>query len=184
MLAEGAFPAGAGARTGPSQGVSSGVFTPGHGSVLAAAKAYFGGYAYHPAQPIAFPHKVHLAKGLTCQLCHTGVATGPDASIPNVKFCMACHQTIDKDKPIIQKVASYYRRGEDIPWVRVYEYSPVSHLKFNHGPHIRAKVECSVCHGDMTKQTTAVRAVNLTMGRCIDCHRQRHVSVSCETCHY
>jgi Cytochrome c7 and related cytochrome c/Class III cytochrome C family len=168
----------------PSQGVSSGVYTSGHTSILAAAKDYFGGYPHDPAQPIAFNHKAHLARGLTCELCHAGAATGAVAGIPSVKFCMACHLTIDKDKPAIQKIAAYYRRGEEIPWVPVYAYNPTAHLEFNHAPHIRAKVACSTCHGDLSQQTTAVRAVNLTMGRCIDCHRQRRVSVDCTTCHY
>ena len=71
-------------------------------------------------------------------------------------------QVIATDRPEIKKVAAYQARGEDIPWVRVYDYSASAHLKFNHAPHIRAGVDCSNCHGDMTKQTTAERAVNLT----------------------
>ena len=113
-----------------------------------------------------------------------GVDQGPDAAIPSVKFCMSCHLVIAKDRPEIKKVAAYQARGEDIPWVRVYDYSASAHVRFNHAPHIRAGVACSNCHGDMLQQTTAVRAVDLNMGYCLSCHTQRKASIDCTTCHY
>ena len=170
---------------GPSQQSSSaGVFSPAHSTVRSAISDFLNEHPAHPTQPIAFPHKVHLARGLQCQVCHTGVDQGPDAAIPSVKFCMSCHLVIAKDRPEIQKLARYQARGEDVPWVRVYDYSASAHVKFNHAPHIRAGVECSSCHGDMLQQTTAVRAVDLNMGYCLSCHTQRKASVDCTTCHY
>lgn len=175
----------ASADSGPSQQTQGdSVFTPAHDSVRAAIADFFESHPAHPVQPIDFPHKTHLAKGLQCEVCHTGVSQGPEAAIPSVKFCMNCHQVIAKDRPEIKKVAAYQARGEDIPWVRVYDYSPQAHVRFNHAPHIRAGVACASCHGDMTQQTTAVRAVNLNMSYCLSCHTQRKVSVDCETCHY
>ena len=159
------------------------VFTPAHRSVLDAVRDFFNRRPA-PVQPIAYTHKVHLANGMQCTDCHTAVETGPVASIPGVEVCMTCHQTIATDKPEIKKLAAYQQRGEDIPWQRVYAYSPTVHLKFNHAPHIRAGVECRMCHGDMTQQTVAVRAVDLNMGYCLNCHRQKQASVDCITCHY
>ena len=159
------------------------VFTPAHRSVLDAVRDFFNRRPA-PVQPIAYTHKVHLAKGMQCTDCHTAVETGPVASIPRVEVCMTCHQTIATDKPEIKKLAAYQQRGEDIPWQRVYAYSPTVHVKFNHAPHIRAGVECKMCHGDMTRQTVAVRAVDLNMGYCLNCHRQKQASVDCITCHY
>jgi hypothetical protein len=160
------------------------VFTPAHSSVRDAIADFFESHPRQPVQPIAFPHNTHIAKGLPCELCHAGVNQGPEAAIPSVKFCMSCHLVIAKDNPEVKKVAAYQARGEDIPWVRVYDYSPGAHVRFNHAPHIRAGVACSSCHGDMAHQTTAVRAVNLNMDYCLSCHTQRKVSVDCETCHY
>jgi hypothetical protein len=166
----------------PQQG--QGVYTPAHDSVRSAISDFLGRHPAQPTQPIAFPHKTHLAKGLKCEVCHTGVDQGPDAALPSVKFCMACHGSIAVDRPEIKKLAAYQARGEDIPWVRVYNYNASAHVKFNHAPHIRADVACSSCHGDMTQQTTAVRSVNLDMGYCLACHTQRSVSVDCTTCHF
>jgi hypothetical protein len=36
----------------------------------------------------------------------------------------------------------------------------------------------------MTTQTVAERKVNLTMGFCIECHKQHNASIDCVTCHY
>jgi hypothetical protein len=163
--------------------LSSGVFTTAHPSATSAVKDFLDFHPEHPVQPIAYTHKVHLANGLQCENCHVGVDQGPDARIPGVTFCMTCHQAIDTDNPEIKKIAAYAQRGEEIPWVRVYNYSPSAHVKFNHAPHIRAGVQCASCHGDMTTQTTAERKINLNMGTCIQCHRAKQVSVDCELCH-
>ena len=161
----------------------TGVFSPAHRTVFDALREFLG-YRSKPVQPIAFTHKVHLANGLKCVDCHVGVDTGPEPRIPGVSTCMTCHIAIATDKPEIKKVAAYQARGEDIPWQRVYGFEPESHVRFNHAPHIRAGVDCSTCHGDMTKATVAERTVNHTMGFCVTCHNQRKASVDCVTCHF
>ena len=149
-----------------------------------AVEDYLDMHPEHPVQPIAYTHTVHLANGLQCVFCHVGVDQGPEAQIPGVTVCMTCHQVIAADRPEIKKIAAYQARGEEIPWVRVYNYSQSAHVRFNHAPHIRAQVACSTCHGDMTKQTTAERKVDMNMGFCIGCHKQKQVSIDCDTCHF
>lgn len=163
--------------------VSSPTFTPAHRTALDAVKEFFS-LLPAPVQPIAFTHQAHLANRLQCTDCHTGVEKGPEAGLPSVKLCMTCHSVIATDRPEIKKVAAYLTRGEEISWQRVYSFSPSAHLKFNHAPHIRAKVACASCHGDMTQQTVAVRSVDLNMGFCINCHKLRKVSIDCTTCHF
>jgi Cytochrome c7 and related cytochrome c len=162
---------------------SSPVSTPEHRTVSDAVREFFGSRS-KPVQPIAYTHKVHLANGMQCTDCHVGVDQGPDARIPSVNFCMTCHQVIATDKPEIKKLAAYRARGEDIPWQRVYGFQPSAHVRFNHAPHIRAGVDCKLCHGDMTTQTVAERKVDHTMGFCITCHQQKGTSIDCVTCHY
>jgi cytochrome c7-like protein len=167
----------------PTQESNSPVFTPAHRTVLEALREFFN-RPPAPFQPIAYTHKAHLAHGMQCTDCHTGVDEGPDARIPGVNLCMTCHQVIATDKPEIKKLASYAARGEDIPWQRVYNFEPSAHLKFNHAPHIRAGIACAKCHGDMTQQTVAVRIVDLNMGYCLRCHKEQNASIDCVTCHY
>jgi hypothetical protein len=159
------------------------IFTPAHRSFAAAVEDFF---SYHPTpvQPIAFTHKVHLANGMECANCHTNVEKGAIAGIPDIRLCMTCHQVVATDKPEIKKMAALFASGQDIQWQRVYNYSPTLHVKFNHAPHIRNGVECATCHGDMRQQTQAVRAVNINMGFCINCHKSRKVSAECATCHF
>ncbi len=165
------------------QSQTSPVFTPAHRSLTDAIRDFFGVHPT-PVQPIAYTHKVHLANGMECTNCHTNVENGPVAGIPSIKLCMMCHQVVATDKPEIKKMAALYARGEDIRWQRVYDYSATSHLKFNHAPHIRAKVECITCHGDMRQRTVALRTVNMNMGFCVNCHKLKKVSVECITCHF
>jgi hypothetical protein len=159
------------------------IFTPGH-PTFRSALVDFLQIRSEPVQPIAFTHKVHLANNLTCEVCHTGVTQGPQAGIPSAKFCMACHLVIAKDKPEIQKLTAIVGRGEDVARQRVYDYSPLSHVRFNHAPHIRAGVACANCHGDVSQQTVAVKAVNLNMGYCVACHTEKKAPLDCQTCHY
>jgi Cytochrome c7 and related cytochrome c len=164
--------------------VTTGIFTPAHPTAYAALQDFIDVHPEHPVQPIAYTHTVHLAKGLPCTFCHVGVDSGPEPRIPGINVCMSCHGSIATDRPEIKKIAAYKERGEDIPWVRVYNYSDSAHVRFNHAPHISAGVDCASCHGDLTKQTTAERKVNMNMGFCINCHTQKKVSIDCETCHY
>jgi hypothetical protein len=159
------------------------VFTPAHATVGAAVGEFFSRRAT-PVQPLAFPHKTHLAKGVACTDCHESVATGPIAGIPGVKTCMICHESIATDRPLIQQVTAYAKRKVDIPWQRVYGYAPSAHVRFTHAPHIQAKVDCATCHGNLAEQTVAERKVDLTMGFCVTCHRSRQASLDCLACHF
>ena len=164
--------------------VTTGKFTTSQPSVRAEAREYLDSYPAEVQQPIAFPHKVHLKNGMQCEVCHRGVTQGAQAAIPSVSLCMTCHQVIARKKPEIKKLAGYYKKGEDVPWQRVYWFYPSAHVSFWHAPHIRAGVDCKSCHGDMRQETVAVRKAGLTMGFCLNCHTLRHAPTDCTTCHY
>jgi hypothetical protein len=166
----------------PAQ-VSSSVFTPAHRTTAEAARDFF---AIRPAaiQPIPFPHKTHIAKKAVCADCHESADKGPIAGIPSVKTCMICHSQIATDKPLIKQVTGYADKGLEIPWQRVYGFTREAHVRFNHAPHIRASVDCKTCHGDLAAMTVAERAVNHSMGFCVNCHKQKNASNDCLTCHF
>ncbi|MGB8325039.1 MAG: cytochrome c3 family protein [Candidatus Acidiferrum sp.] len=136
-----------------------------------------------PVQPIAFNHQLHLKNGMECASCHMGVTEGPDAGIPSVSFCMACHQEVATNNPEIKKLTAYAAKEQEVPWQPVYWFYPSEHVRFWHAPHIRAGVDCKECHGDMTQQTVAVRSKKLNMNFCISCHRAKGASADCTTCH-
>jgi hypothetical protein len=135
-------------------------------------------------QPIAYSHKQHIALGLKCIDCHSGADVSAAASIPSLNKCMLCHAKVGTDKPEIRKLAAYADKKQEVPWQRVYGFSPAALVKFQHAPHFRAKVACERCHGDMTQVTTADVQVKHSMGSCVSCHRQNHASEDCAACHY
>jgi hypothetical protein len=165
---------------------SSPTFTTAHASFGDAAK-HFLNIRPTPQQPIEFPHKIHTVNeiGIECRECHSGVRTGPRAGIPSVNFCMTCHENIGDPKDVrIQTLRDHAKRGEDMPWQRVYGFVEESHVRFNHSPHIRVGVDCTTCHGNLAQMTVAERVVDQTMGFCINCHKQKGASIDCLVCHY
>ena len=160
------------------------VFTPARASFGQAVREFIGRRPTEVAQPFPFSHQIHLSKGALCTDCHTAVETGPRASIPGLNTCMICHSQIATDKPLIQQITKMQEQGLDMNWNRVYSYFPESHVRFEHAPHLRAKVECSNCHGTQIEPTVARRAVDMDMGFCVNCHKQRQASNDCLTCHY
>jgi hypothetical protein len=169
--------------TQPPAQMSTAVFTPAHRTFGEAVRDHFG-VRSNPTQPIPFPHNVHIAKKAVCTDCHESVEKSPIAGIPSVKTCMICHSQIATDKPLIKQVTDYSEKGIEIPWQRVYGFVHEAHVRFNHAPHIRANVDCATCHGDLSKQTVAERAVDHGMGFCVNCHTEKKASNDCLTCHY
>jgi hypothetical protein len=135
-----------------------------------------------PVQPIPYSHRQHLALGLQCEQCHANPDGGELMTFPPVAICMGCHQAIAADRPSIQKLAAFAAAGTPVPWARVYQMP--DYVFWSHGAHLRAKVTCAECHGDvaslevMSQQTDVV-----TMLGCRRCHDQRQAFTDCIDCH-
>jgi len=97
---------------------------------------------------------------------------------------MLCHAKLLTRDPEVQKVIAYADKNVEIPWVRVYSFASSANVKFRHAPHYQAGISCSTCHGDLTKAGVAEHTVTHNMGTCLTCHRQKHASEDCATCHY
>ena len=135
-------------------------------------------------QPVEFPHNRHVGLGLACLDCHTTADTRAAAGMPSVRKCMLCHEKLATDKPGVKRVAEYAAKKREIPWKRVYGFDPEALVKFRHAPHLRAKIDCTTCHGDVARMTVAERAVRHNMGSCLSCHRDRKASEDCASCHF
>ena len=152
--------------------------------ILLAASAAFAFRRSAPVpQPIAYPHKTHIANQMECLTCHANADRANMATFPSVADCMVCHENIKTDSPEIKKLAAYAARNEEPPWVRVYQFEAEADVYFTHKRHVKANIDCSRCHGDQANAMDARQRVHWTMGKCIDCHRENKVSVDCLTCH-
>lgn len=150
---------------------------------------------YHPSQPINFSHKIHAdINGIQCQYCHAGVEKSKTAGIPSAMVCMNCHKVIDQNqagtedsKKEIAKI--YYAVGWDndkkvytgeehpLQWAKVHVLP--DHVFFSHQQHVVVgKQECATCHGDVKAMGTVEQQRPLTMGWCINCHRETPVDMS------
>jgi mono/diheme cytochrome c family protein len=131
---------------------------------------------YAPEQPIKFSHKLHAGQyQINCNYCHTGVYSGKGANIPSANICMNCHNAIKRESPEIQKIYKALEKDEPIQWVRIHNLPDLAY--FNHSQHTNVGgLECKNCHGEIEKMEVVEQRSSLTMGWCIDCHRQTDVN--------
>jgi len=131
---------------------------------------------YAPEQPIKFSHKLHAGQyQINCNYCHTGVYEGKGANVPSANICMNCHNAIKRESPEIQKIYRALENDEPIQWVRVHNLPDLAY--FNHAQHTNVGgLECKSCHGEIEKMEVVEQRSSLTMGWCIDCHRQTDVN--------
>ncbi|SMG48904.1 Cytochrome c, mono-and diheme variants [Marivirga sericea] len=141
---------------------------------------------YQPTQPIAFSHEIHAGQyEIECQYCHTGVMISKSANIPSANICMNCHTAIKTESKEIAKIykaidydpetGEYGDNIKPIEWVRVHNLPDLAY--FNHSQHVNVgEIECQTCHGPIEEMAVVKQWSTLTMGWCINCHRETKVN--------
>lgn len=125
---------------------------------------------YQPVQPVAYSHKLHAGElGINCLYCHATVDRAPVAVVPPTEVCMNCHRVVKRDAATLAVVRESETNGRPINWVRVHNLPGFAF--FDHRPHIRAGVGCATCHGRIDEMDVVAQAQPLSMGWCLDCHR-------------
>ncbi|MBI4446649.1 MAG: cytochrome c3 family protein [Acidobacteria bacterium] len=177
---------------------------------------------YEPEQPIAFSHRLHAGElEMSCQYCHSEATSSRHAGIPAASTCMNCHSVITaslgavraeeeaaaKEKRAVRPVVSqelsklYQALGLDeqmkragtprtVNWIKIHDVPDF--VYFDHRAHVNAEVKCQSCHGPVETMERVRQIENLSMGWCINCHRDpqaqgikgRNPSLDCATCHY
>jgi hypothetical protein len=129
------------------------------------------GWGRGPIQPIFFSHRRHAGVfAIDCLYCHSNTDISAVAAMPPVELCLGCHRVVKAASSEIAKLRGYDDRGEPIPWERLYKVADF--VQFNHGRHVRAEVECQECHGDVEEYDVIWRWSPLTMGWCLECHKE------------
>jgi hypothetical protein len=125
---------------------------------------------YAPTQPIPFSHKLHAGQlGLDCLYCHGQAERSKHATVPGMDTCMGCHSVVRTDRPAIQDLTRYWENEEPVPWVRI--HSLPDHAFFSHKAHVAAGVDCQTCHGPVETMDIVYQYVDMSMGWCMNCHR-------------
>jgi cytochrome c551/c552 len=156
---------------------------------------------YQPEQPIYYSHTVHAGiNQINCLYCHGGAQESKHANIPSVNVCMNCHMGINEyakgpklyredgsevdGTAEIQKLykfagwnpdtKQYSGEGKPIEWIRIHNLP--DHVYFNHAQHVNAgKQQCQTCHGEIQKMDEVYQFSDLSMGWCVNCHRETKV---------
>ena len=150
---------------------------------------------YQPEQPIAFSHKLHAGEnGVDCNYCHSGARHSKSAGVPSANVCMNCHTYINEGKSEegTQEISKIYAaigfdpetrsyiegyEQQPIEWIRIHNLPDLAY--FNHSQHVNvAGVECQECHGPIQEMEVVEQYSPLTMGWCIDCHRETKVDTT------
>ncbi|MAO71892.1 MAG: hypothetical protein CMD02_05225 [Flavobacteriales bacterium] len=130
-----------------------------------------------------------------CMNCHAVVKGGDDKAKNEIgKIWKSFGLDIETDDFDWNKLDTYQQTP--IEWIRVHNLP--DHAYFNHAQHVTVGgLECQQCHGNMQEKTVGQVATaeelnkidynikdgiefdhpTLTMGWCIDCHRQKEVDM-------
>lgn len=157
---------------------------------------------YAPIQPIHYSHKIHAgANQIDCNYCHSSARKSKHSGIPSLNVCMNCHKSIaeyngeedlengytkefytNEIKKLYKAVGwneetqAYTGESEPVKWVRIHNLP--DHAYFNHAQHVTVGgITCQTCHGPVEEMEILYQYSPLTMGWCINCHRETNVNV-------
>jgi hypothetical protein len=134
---------------------------------------------YEPDQPIKFSHKVHAHDNqIDCMYCHHTAPVSKTANFPSTELCMNCHIIVREGthsgKFEIDKLIQAHEEGRSIEWIRIHELP--DHVFFSHAQHVGAgKLDCAQCHGLVEEMDIVRQHSDLSMGWCLECHRETKV---------
>lgn len=144
---------------------------------------------------------------IECKYCHSSARVSKHSGIPSLNVCMNCHKSIyeytgNPEGPSAEDLAEGYTNefytgeikklykavgwdeenqrytGESQPvkWVRIHNLPDFAY--FNHSQHVTvAGIECQTCHGPVEEMEVVYQYAPLTMGWCINCHRETDIKV-------
>ncbi|HEY1189240.1 MAG TPA: cytochrome c3 family protein [Gemmata sp.] len=121
-------------------------------------------------QPVPFSHAHHVGQlGIDCRYCHPSAERSPFAGMPATETCMNCHEQLWVGAPLLEPVRRSWRAGAPLRWQRVHNLP--GYVYFDHSAHVGKGVGCAECHGRVDEMPLTWQEEPLTMGWCLDCHR-------------
>jgi len=155
---------------------------------------------YSPIQPIHYSHRIHAGSNqINCKYCHSAARVSKNAGIPSLNVCMNCHKNIAEVSDTTSTVdghtkafydgeikklytavgwdgTKYTGKTQPVKWVRIHNLPDFAY--FNHSQHVTvAGIECQKCHGPVQTYEMQKQFAPLTMGWCINCHRETNVKM-------
>ena len=157
---------------------------------------------YQPIQPIHFSHRIHAGDNqIECKFCHSSARVSKTSGIPSLNVCMNCHKSISEvaeatateeyskefyDGEIAKlyeavgwdvQNQAYTGETEPVKWIRIHNLPDFAY--FNHSQHVEVGgIACQTCHGPVQEMEIMYQNAPLTMGWCINCHRETNVKTA------
>jgi hypothetical protein len=131
---------------------------------------------YMPEQPVPYSHALHVGQlGMDCRYCHNTVEHAAHAAVPPTQTCMNCHSMVRTNSEKLTPVRQSYASGMPVEWIRVHDLP--DYVYFNHSAHVTRGIGCVSCHGRVDTMEVVYQAEPLSMGWCLECHRnpERHL---------
>ncbi len=126
---------------------------------------------YAPEQPVEYSHRLHAGQlGMDCRYCHNWVEVSAHANVPPTQTCMNCHNQVKTQSLKLLPVRESWATGRPIEWVKVHHLPDYAH--FSHAIHVNNGVGCETCHGRIDEMEVVQQVSSLSMGWCLECHRQ------------
>ncbi|MFK7813010.1 MAG: c-type cytochrome [Maribacter sp.] len=145
------------------------------------------------------------ANKIECKYCHSSARKSKHSGIPSLNVCMNCHKSIYEytgsgENPSQEDLENGYTNefytgeikklyaavgwdeenqkytgeSEPVEWVRIHNLPDFAY--FNHSQHVEVgQIECQTCHGPVEEMEIMYQYSPLTMGWCINCHRETNV---------
>jgi hypothetical protein len=139
-----------------------------------------------------------------CMTCHRFVTASQKEVLPEILDARKARRT---PKPVVSaELQKLYdalgldtklepdpaKKPQPIAWVKVHNLP--SFTCFDHRSHTNVGVACQRCHGPVETMDRVRQEADLTMGWCVNCHRESgrtglsgkaiQPSTDCATCHY
>lgn len=144
---------------------------------------------------------------IECTYCHSAARVSKTSGIPSLNVCMNCHKSVyqyvgNPEGPSAEDLANGYTnefytgeikklykavgwdeetqnytgKTQPVDWVRIHNLPDFAY--FNHSQHVTvAGIACQTCHGPVEKMEIVEQFAPLTMGWCINCHRETNIKV-------
>ena len=121
-------------------------------------------------QPIPFRHDVHAGTlKIDCRYCHATVERAASAGMPSATTCMSCHAQVWAGASALEPLRTSVELDQPLAWNSVHRLPHYAY--FHHGAHVTQRIACETCHGRVDEMAKTVKVHTLSMGWCLDCHR-------------
>ena len=154
---------------------------------------------YQPIQPIHFSHRIHAGDNqIECKFCHSAARVSKTSGIPSLNVCMNCHKSISEvaESTATEEYSKEFYDGEiaklydavgwdvaqqaytgdtePVAWIKIHNLPDFTY--FNHSQHVTvAGIACQTCHGPVQEMEIMYQNAPLTMGWCVNCHKETTV---------